>query len=402
MRRLSLILAICGLCEACARAGFDSGHLADGAPVDLLPPEDSLISDGERARTFSNNIRGAWAEAATSAWKPAADATIDTTAGTISGVDASAFDLRVVPQTGAGELAVIAFSTIEVPAGVTVRVTGSRALVLLAEGITIAGTLDLHGGTASDPTVAGPGGTAGSKALTSPGSGTGGGASGKVIDKYDGGGGGGGYGEPGGAGGASLTHGAIGGQGGGSWGPSTLVPLVGGSGGGAGGPGLSGTPGPGGGGGGAVELVALKEISISGGVNAGGGGGGGGLAFTDNGGAGGGGGSGGAILLEAPQVEVTGVLAANGGGGGGAAQKTDAGQPGQSGLLSDVTAEGGTIQGNEGGGGDGAAGAATATDGGTGEVNGGGGGGGTGRIRINASTADITGITSGVLATGSL
>jgi hypothetical protein len=109
-----------------------------------------------------------------------------------------------------------------------------------------------------------------------------------------------------------------------------------------------------------------------------------------------GGGSGGGILLEAPVVEITGIVGANGGAGSrGDANRRgrvngDPGQPGIAPVLGPPTAEG------YGGGGAGSDAEGVGGDGVHATVGGGGGGGG-GRIRINTAAGDET--FSGVLPT---
>jgi hypothetical protein len=81
---------------------------------------------------------------------------------------------------------------------------------------------------------------------------------------------------------------------------------------------------PGGAGGGALQLSARVAVHVSsthaliyGLVNVGGGGGGRGCGGDTISGSGAGGGSGGALLVEAPTIDVSGILGASGGGGGG-------------------------------------------------------------------------------------
>lgn len=401
---------LAGLLGGCFRGGFDTRPLtgADGAL-------DGLAADLSSDRSFPAD-RGAdltWLQASNSvaltcidgasAWTPGQAVTVDTEAGTINGSSSPAF--RTLAQSGSSvELGVLCFSSIDIPAAVTVEVSGARALVLVADQVKVAGTLILTGGRGGTH-LAGPGGYEGSTALSADGGGPGGGGAAPVSStKYDGGGGGGGFGSSGGRGGADVTLFTSGGDGGAGFGSATLVPLVGGSGGGAGSPGDSAKSAAGGGGGGAVQIVGRTRVDIAGRINVGGGGGDGGLkdSLGVSGGAGGGGGSGGAILVEAPTVVVSGALCAGGGGGGGAAQTTDPGYPGQPGQLSGLPATGGDAPGNEGPGGAGSVGNATGAPGQDGEVNGGGGGGGAGRIRVNGASVNVTGVTSGLLSTGTL
>ncbi len=161
----------------------------------------------------------------------------------------------------------------------------------------------------------------------------------------------------------------------------------------------------GGPGGGAIQISALREISITGRVEANGGGGGTGSGSGATCQGGGGGGSGGGILIEAPNVTLTGILSAVGGGGGGGASNNHAGGTGGQGGWGGSGGSGG--QGADGhgcslqgftSGGDGGRGGSGSGGGGSGQtwdqrnclsteyVGGGGGGGGVGRIRINTRT----------------
>jgi len=127
---------------------------------------------------------------------------------------------------------------------------------------------------------------------------------------------------------------------------------------------------------GAIEIVAGQSILV----------GTGGILSVPGRGAtqnGGGGGSGGAILLEAPQVTVNGVLAANGGGagvfsGGGGAQD---GQPSATPALGQTAT---SAVGSAGTQINGADGTSTSNNGTS------GGGGGAGRIRINTTSGAAT------------
>lgn len=220
-----------------------------------------------------------------------------------------------------GPDAIFAFSSIDIPAGTTVRGVGSRRLVLLSAGAaTVNGTVDVNGAHATPtapscqtmtPTAGGPGGGAGGLgSLVNPGVGsTGGGPGGGQPAPASGtpGAGGAGFGGIGGAGGGG------GGAGGGAYG-DLLTFLDGGSGGG----GASTNSGDGcdsasgGGGGGGLLLSARTNLTIgaTGVVTANGGNG----AFSDQGASGGG--SGGAIVLRGLSVANAGAVRANGGGGG--------------------------------------------------------------------------------------
>ncbi len=156
--------------------------------------------------------------------------------------------------------------------------------------------------------------------------------------------------------------------------------LRGGCQGGAGGTASASTDG--GHGGGALWLVSKERITINGVINASGAGGAGGAgdALDDHGGAGGG--SGGMIVLDAPVIEIGGVVLAIGGGGGGGSDgvfsgddgadpnPANPGQPalGGQGVFGDFGGDGGTT--GDGQDGDSDLGAT-----------GSGGGGGTGHVR---------------------
>ncbi len=180
---------------------------------------------------------------------------------------------------------VLNFTTVTIPAGVTVTVARNAAntpVTLLASGdVSIVGTLSLNGSIFTP----GPGGFAGAI----------GGASGNLPGE--------GLGPGGGAERTNATYGA----------PSdflSLLPLFGGSGGGGGGTATS-VGGLGGGGGGAIVIASSTRITITGTITANGGPGTqplGGCASH------GGNGSGGAIRLVAPVLAGTGgSLTARGG-----------------------------------------------------------------------------------------
>lgn len=236
------------------------------------------------------------------------------------------------------------FTTVNVPTGVTVtfkKNTTNTPVVILASGdVTIAGSINLNGGTATNsgtsgdgnlgddgiPGIGGPGGYDGGRGgpvgtstnRAGDGLGPGGGIGGQRASNNcrggtnPGGGGGGGYGAAGGSG----TGGTSAGAGGAVYGTSQLLPLVGGSGGGGGG-GNTGFGGSGGGGGaGAVLIASSGTISVTGSIVATGGRAGG-SSGTSHGGTGGGG-SGGAIRLMATTISGNGTLSATGGSAAGA------------------------------------------------------------------------------------
>jgi hypothetical protein len=217
-----------------------------------------------------------------------------------------------LPPTG-----VFNYTTINVPAGVTVRYNRNAAntpVTLLATGaVTIAGTIDVGGGlggngasgTSLGPNagLGGPGGFdggAGSNGIASTiggaGLGPGGGGASAIV------GGGGGFISAGGNGAGG------GGLGGPAYGTETLLPLIGGSGGAGGGVGFGSSAAGGGGGSGAILIASSGTLTLSGTgtIRASGGKGGDGVSA-------GGGGSGGAIRLIATTLAGTGSVDVRGG-----------------------------------------------------------------------------------------
>jgi len=320
--------------------------------------------------------------------------TIDTATGMIQPPAPDGVVVTMVMQEPSGdELFVIRAHSISIPAAIAVTVTGTRPLVLIADTITIAGLLD--GGAHAD--VPGPGGI-GASATTKMGRGADGVHTGASQDS---GGGGGAYATRGADGGASgtstscATELATGGAGGQTWGTAALAVLAGGAAGGIGSA-VACTPSKIGAGGGAIQVSAFSSLTITGAVNAGGGGGGFGLNCGANeSGAAAGGGSGGSIYLDAPLIELQGVIAANGGaGGGGGSSPGSSGTAGADGLPSTMYASGGLSGGSYGAnGGRGGIGSAAPTAGGnhTCDGNGGGGGGGVGYIVMHAPTGGVSG-----------
>lgn len=204
------------------------------------------------------------------------------------------------------------YTTIDVPAGVTVTFTNHKSgapVVWLAQGdVALSGSIVLDGAGGGGyyneaPFFAqpGPGGFEGGRreidATTSracAGLGPGGGLT--VLGNY-------------GGGGAYATSGSpgAGAAGGAPYGDERILPLIGGSGGAAGNvPPPYGFPFGGGAGGGAILVASPTGILLDGMITANGGPGGGGV---------GGPGSGGAIRLRAPSVTGLGLLRAYGGSG---------------------------------------------------------------------------------------
>lgn len=275
-------------------------------------------------------------------WGTGANGPFQPTSGTITLVTDG------LDTTYGGFDGVFDFSVIDIPAGVTVRASGSNPLVLRSTGdATIDGTIDVSGanGSAGTMTAAGGGGatTAGGTAGGSGGSIV----SGIAIDGEDatrggrggrttlslhtaargGGGGGGGFATAGTNGGSTPGIGSgRGGIGGIPRGSADLVdPTLAGVGGGGGGGsvgtsgGAFGRGGGGGAGGGAVWVVAQGVVTVSGAIEADGGNGGSGF----NGG-GGGGGSGGLVALHSATDVIfeSGVAISARGGSGGSGDAT--------------------------------------------------------------------------------
>ena len=217
------------------------------------------------------------------------------------------------------------FTTVTIPAGVTVRFTRNTAntpVTLLATGdVTIAGTLDVSG-TAGGNQLGSSTNLASNAGLGGPGGFHGGTGANGIVSST----GGAGLGPGGGAGGVPTGHAGGGGfataggttpsstAGGVAYGTAGLRPLIGGSGGGGGGVDFGKTAGGGGGGGGAVIVASSGTITFTGTIRARGGNGGtGGIAAIGVGG----GGSGGAVRLVATTVTGTGGTMDVAGGIGG-------------------------------------------------------------------------------------
>jgi hypothetical protein len=286
--------------------------------------------------------------------------------------NSDALVFTTITQPDASKLGVYIARSIRVEPNARLSFKGTYGVVVVAlDSFDILGAIDA-GAQDSYPTAggfrAGPEGD-------SKGGGPGGGGAGSTTN----GGGGGSFCGIGGKG-AAIAGGTAS-AGGSAYGNPEIVPLTGGSAGGTAALGNnSGT------GGGAIQLVAGKSLRVlaSGSVSSGGGGGVFWGAPASQHAAGGG--SGGAILIEAPTVEIAGIVAANGGGGGAkdTAKNGDATDTGAAGSTDASGSKGGDGSAVDGTGGD-----AVWVDPG----NGGGGGGGAGRIRINTTTgaATITG-----------
>lgn len=354
----------------------------------------------------SNGIDPDWLDDGVDPFEPVTDVIVDTDTGTITPFSGQVVFRTTGPYAcGLGgtfslEAGVFIFTSIHIPADVTVRIRGPRAAVFLSAGpVLIEGIVDLSGGRdacqGAQPWCAGPGGFAGGLGRVEdpdPGDGPGGGGPGfshSPISNDETGGGGGGYGGSGGPGGDDNDDPHVGGAAGTTYGSELVQPLCGGSGGGGGGGGVaSNDSSHGGGGGGGFQLVSGTLVDLvcgtlpHCGIHAAGGGGQAdhNIAYDDGGG---GGGAGGAILVEAPEVSVgpDAVLAAGGGGGGGGYNGGSNCLDGQDGPLSDLRAAGGlgTYPGGSGGGGS----VPFGDPGGSGHDGTAGGGGGAGWIRIH-------------------
>ncbi len=282
-----------------------------------------------------------------------------------------------------GAYALFAMTSLTFNQNGDLRLTGTRATIFVIDGdMTLRGVIDASGGcTDGRHECAGPGGGAGGVAPTGSASGCGAGQPGGDADGstivHAFGAGGGGFGTAGQQGAGTP------GSAGASCGSASLVPLIGGSGGGHGGnvvsTSLSG--GAGGGGGGALQLsvAGMLTIDSSGIIDVGGAGGEGDPGTTRGAG---GGGAGGAVLIQAPTMNLAGVIVANGGGGGGHNPSGD----GEDGTRSATPAKGGGTGSYKGG--DGGAGTTAPAGGGTSHGN--GGGGAVGRIRILGTTVNAT------------
>jgi hypothetical protein len=241
-------------------------------------------------------------------------------------------DGALTPPTGTTTLAVppsgvFNFTTVNIPAGATVKLTRNAAntpVTVLATGsVTIAGIIDIRGADGAfaklNATVVGS-----NAGIGGPGGFDGGSGAAAVVSTIAGSGlgpgGGLGAGSPsGGGGGGFLLAGSIGkgtgaGSGGVAYGTASLLPLGGGSGGGGGGASAPNTGGGGGGGGGALLIASSGTITLTGQIQAQGGTGGG---IAGAGVAAGGGGSGGAVRLIATSIAgANGTINVAGGSGG--------------------------------------------------------------------------------------
>lgn len=365
------------------RSDASSTDAADDATIDVRKP-----CEGDRYGFALSNVDPCAIPTAQTTLDLGGVTTIDTSAGTMTGMSADASpattplpgSLLWRPASGP-ELRIVAVTSLSIPAGTTIRVTGTQPLVIL-----VAGNARIEGVALLNGVAEQSGG--GARTAEQCADGAGGNAGGSLLDKGSGAGGGG-FGASGGSGGAG--GGVTGAAGGVVSSSPDLVPLLGGCPGGrAGGTSWRG------GAGGALQISAAGDILVSGTISASGGGGPSGIA-----GAGGGGGSGGAILLEAKgTIAGEGKLTAN--GGGGASNALESGADGA--VAGDTAATGGTCNGCRAGG---AGGAKLQANGGPGvnaavDENGPGGGGSVGRIALRSARFTFSGLMSPPAATRGL
>ncbi len=240
--------------------------------------------------------------------------------------------LVTLPPSG-----VLNYTSISIPAGVTVRFTrnalNTPVTLLVSGNATIAGTIDVSGMPAPDSNGAGngnvaddglpgiggvggfPGGSGGEPQLVpanarvaQAGIGPGGGLP-SISTTATCNGGSGSFGTRGAASGCNSLQSS-------TYGNADLLPMVGGSGGAGGNAFLSSGGGGGGGGGGAILVAVSGSLQVTGSIVANGGGGGNvGNNFTEGGNTGGGG-SGGGIRLIASTLSGNGAITATGGRSG--------------------------------------------------------------------------------------
>ncbi len=301
------------------------------------------------------------------------DLVLNTGTTALDSTDQAACDSLAL-NSGGVPICVKKYRTVSISVGAILSLTGSRPLALVAtDSVQIDGILN----AGARRTVPGPGGGFFTGVPGSGGPGMGPSSSGA------------GYGANGGAGKGSPSASGF------PYGSVDLIPLFAGSGGAPEGGGVDASPG--GAGGGAIQLVSCGSLIVgsNGIINAGGGGGSPGV------GAGGGGGSGGAVLLEALNITISGIIAANGGGGGGGGGVTlplgGFGQDGQA-SRSALPSLGG-VSGGAGSGGDGGASSSPNGGDGTGTASGGGGGGGAvGRIRVNVRPGTVPNLSGATIS----
>jgi hypothetical protein len=366
----------CGFDPSAVNGGDDHG------PSDAAGDAAPMASD---ARDGMGNPACAWSFTPTN-FDPCqlpGPAPLSITSGTYDlDSGATALPSMTVMQTDGSLVLVVHLASLDMSAGTTLNVHGSKPVILAVEGnANLAGTVRIRAGAddvARCTARAGHDGTASSNSLV------GGGGGGGAAGAGDGGNG------TDGSDGTHSGHGT-GGARGAHLDDTAISPLVAGCPGGSGGSDNgTGTPGAGGGGGGGLQISAQLTLTSSAVLDASGAGGGGTTAQTGAGG----GGSGGAIFLEANAITVSGLVCADGGSGG---EGGGSSNPGAAGNAGACTGAGGAttgqinMLGGDGGGGGwknatggGNAGAASnASPSGLG-AGGGGGGGSVGWIRLHA------------------
>ena len=284
-------------------------------------------------------------------------------------------------QAGAPGLGIFSVDSLVIEAGGTLVATGSDVPVILVGGdAVIDGTIDVS----ASGRLGGIGGFDGGGRDNDGGGGNAGGEVGGRDGTSLGGGGGGGHAGSGGDGGDDGS--GSGGNGGAVIDDPGGTPLVGGGGGG-GSPSILDNGSHGGGGGGAVQVSAGTSLAVgsTGIVRASGDGGDAGWS------SGGGGGAGGSIVLQAPTIDIAGIVVANGGGGGGGQPAVlEAATPGENGRDDTDRARGGDGPGGGKNGGPG--GAVSDLSGGDGQDGGpaGGGGGAAGRVSFYSDSGGLS------------
>ena len=365
---------VCNTSQQCVRSNPDGGYTGDG-----FGPTDAFVIDAPAAclqwtpHFFSPCAIGSPNGPVT---LMSGVYTYNTTLGTL--IDSTnnqiAHSTFLLDQGGTPTWG-MNVTNLVVQAGATLRVVGTRPLIVAAWGtIEIDGVIDASSPTPATlgqvPSNGGAGADPGSCMAST-------GGDGQFNINGSGGAGGGGFQGQGGLGG-SLAQAA-----GGLHGTSVAMPHIvrGGCAGGASG---QGALAYGGLGGGAIQLTAQMMLTVNGTIQASGGGGEAGMPGKHAGG--GGGGAGGFIGLESSTLAlVSGVVSANGGGGA-SGSALGQGQNGQDGQASTSAAHGGQAPGcpTQFSGADGAAGASlngqNAMNNNNNNCTGGGGGGAVGYV----------------------
>jgi hypothetical protein len=367
--QFGFVLALAGGCSFHPGAfGGGSGSGSDAAIGDGRT--DAPDIDGMMASPDAGNCWSVPGVAVDVCLAAPLSGTLDVTVDSSIDTDSSGPGLRQCRPVVSGntDVCVIPAQSITIQLGATLGAHGSRPLVLIAQSISIIGTLDVasHRGTQQGPDANAAGCSAGTAA-----SGVGGGRGGSL-----GGVGGNGGDEAGqnngGDAGAALT----------------VTTLRGGCPGGTGGNGNGGADG-----GGAVLLIANSiSLAATGVINASGASGQGGSSGREGGS---GAGSGGMIVLSAPSVALapTSQIFANGGHGGGGSDNSTAGFNGTDPTGATSGGSNGIGTGGAGDGGPGFPAVSRVGQNGTSNDGAGGGGGGAGVIEVFGTT-----LTSGMVS----